>query len=210
MAKKKTGTDIVYVGVDCGLKGGITVIEGDKVNAYRMPVKAVKKTTGTKNKYDLDAIVDILESYTGRNVICLVERQGVRPGEGSVSSMTIGEGYGQLQGIAKGMRFRLEIVSPQTWKKSFSKLDSEDIRKKRDELKEMKEQYKNIKDNKLKKENKKEIGRIEKEIKNLAKTQARLIVADLYPELADKVSKKCEDGVAESVLIALYARTLYK
>jgi len=47
---------------------------------------------------------------------------------------------------------------------------------------------------------------MQRDLKSQAKTNARLLAAKLYPGLAQKFEKKNTDGLAESLLIALYGR----
>ena len=56
------------------------------------------------------------------------------------------------------------------------------------------------------KEYKKQIDKLGRQVKAEAKTLARHLASDFYPELSDNFVKKNSDGVAESLLIALYGR----
>ena len=63
------------------------------------------------------------------------------------------------------------------------------------------------KDKDQKKLNKKEIEKEHRSLKALAKTQARVLAQEMYPDLAERFERKLDDGVAESLLIALYHGT---
>ena len=73
-------------------------------------------------------------------------------------------------------------------------------------MKEIKVSYKLLKDNKVKKENKKVIEKLNREIKAEAKSAARDLAGKMYPDKAEQFKKKNSDGLAESLLIALYGR----
>ena len=57
-----------------------------------------------------------------------------------------------------------------------------------------------------KKLNKKEIDKLGRQFKSLAKTEARMLVSKLFPSISDRFIKKNTDGMAESILIALYGK----
>ena len=77
------------------------------------------------------------------------------------------------------------------------------------EMKELRIYGKTLKDKKQKKLNKKEIDKLGRQFKSLAKTEARELVSRLYPGLSDRLIKKNTDGLAESLLLAVYARDNY-
>jgi hypothetical protein len=226
--------NIVYIGVDPGNQGGITIIDGKSINMFEMPIIVEKKGKKTKTSYDLCKIVDILSIYKDKKVVYALERVSCRPGEGGVSSFHFGIGFGILQGIAIVFGFDLTIISPQIWKKSFPQLtttemddlkeQNKDLRQKNKtfdiELKDLKSKNRKEKDkdqkklNKSKidelksqqKDNKKEIDRNLRKIKSVAKDNARFLAADLLPDNSDRFKRKKDDGVAESYLIALHIK----
>jgi len=201
----------LWVGIDNGLSGGITVIDGNQIFVYRMPT--VSKVVNKKNKktYDLDAILAIFMPFfeNKREVVFGIETISLRQGEGAVSAMTIGANFGKLIGIAKAYGFEIFEIRPQRWKKGFSELESAEIVQLREQLKSIKEVGKTIKDVDAKKENKKEAEKLARQIKEQAKDGARLLVSKLYPNLADNFEKKNSDGVAESLLICRFLKDNY-
>jgi len=220
----------IIIGIDCGLKGGITILDGKNIQIYKMPtfVEQKNKSSKKKNKYDLPKIVSFLELYKDKEVLIAIERQGTRPGEGAVSAFTIGEGYGSLQGLAYAFGFDVHIITPVTWKKHYPELETIEIMAYRQEQKDLKldtkkqiesiEEYiKNIKDKMLKTKKKKDIKELKNQcsqavtklgnkIKKAAKNKAREICKEMYPNMADEFKLVSDDGKAESVLIALYAK----
>ena len=189
------------ISIDCGLKGAICVSEKDKLPViYPMPVKKIEKSGKTKNVYDIEKIVDIFRQFNNKKVIVAIEKQGVRPGEGAVSAMTIGEGYGVLKGISYALLFDVIIIMPQTWKKQFSdQLETAEMVK----IKEQISALKLLKDKESKKSNKKEIEKLGRLFKTLAKDQSRSLAAKLMPALKESFEKKKDDGIAESLLIGI-------
>jgi len=221
----------VIIGVDPGLTGSISILIGDNLPLiYKIPVIPIIVNKKKKNTYDMKEIVKIFSLYRGKDVMFNIEIQGVRYGEGNVSSFTIGRGFGFLLGSAYALGFEVIEVRPQVWKKSFPELITQGIIDKKAEIKEIKVSFKKelnrlndiskkLKDNKQKKENKEEvkiltketkrqIDKLNRQIKAEAKTNARELAMKLYPKIANKFEKKNTDGLAESLLIALYGKEM--
>jgi len=195
----------VIIGIDCGLSGGITILcEKSLPIVYKMPVKKAVINKKNKNIYDIESILGIFKEYADKNVLFMIEKQGVRMGEGSVSAMTIGVNYGQLLGMGHALGFKVVIITPQKWKKHFPELITENMLQIKAEIKELKILSKTLEEKEEKKENKKTIDKLNRHFKAEAKTSARELVSSLYPSQAHKYVKKNTDGMAESVLIALY------
>jgi len=199
----------VIIGIDVGLTGGISIFEdNDSLPlVYKMPVKKITVNKKNKNVYDMVSIVDILDKYKNKDVLYFIEKQGVRPGEGAVSAMTIGKGFGQLLGAAYAFKFKIIEVTPQSWKKHFPELITDDMLEIKGEMKILRALAKELKDKESKKENKKQVDKLGREFKSLAKTEARKLVSKIYPELAHLFEKKNSDGLAESLLIAIFGKS---
>jgi len=197
----------LIIGIDVGLSGGITIIEEGKTPIiHKMPLKKIIVNKKNKNTYDMNSIVDIFKEHQGKKVLYCVEKQGVRPGEGSVSAMTIGKGFGQLLGVGHAFEFDVSIILPTTWKKSYSYLEENGVSDIRIKIKKKMLYGKTLEDKEQKKENKKYVEKMQRDLKSQAKTNARLLAAMLYPDMAHKFEKKNTDGIAESLLIALYGK----
>jgi hypothetical protein len=194
--------------IDCGLMGAITILNknDDLPIIYKIPVKKVIINKKNKNIYDVDAILQIIKNYKDKKLLYIVEKQSVRNGEGAVSAMTIGKNYGMLLGMGYALDFDVIEVSPQTWKKYFPELITPEIINKKGEMKELRQLSKNLKDKEEKKENKRQVDKLGRQAKALAKTNARQLASRLYPEIEDKFQKVNTDGLAESLLIAIYGK----
>jgi len=231
MAKK----EYIVIGIDPGLSGGIVVFEknNDTPIVNPIPITTTIVNNKKKNVYDLEKIVDILKKYK-KNVILGIEKQGVRHGEGSVSSFTAGEGYGSLKGIAIALGFKVIIIQSTSWKKQFTELNNgkmeqlkEENKKMRVEIKDikkeiilLKENNKNTKDKNIKLQNTKDIKEKNKliktkkkelisnniKVKHEAKKNSRLLCQKLYPQLEDEFTQVKNDGKADALLIGLYVK----
>lgn len=227
----------IVIGIDCGLKGGITILGASRNPiVYDMPVIKEKKGKKTKNIYNIGRIVEIFKTYMHREVACGIELQGGRPGEGSVSSRTIGEGFGILKGAAHALFSEVVIIPPKKWKSKYPNLITQDILDLREEQKEIraeskelllkekdiKERNKKLKDetqkkknkkiirdlHKQQKDNKKRIETLNRKVKSISKNNAREMAMLLCPKIKDLFVRKKDDGRAESFLIARYLKGL--
>ena len=81
----------VIIAVDPGLTGGISIIEGKKTPAvHKIPVSKIVVNKKKKNIYDLDAISEILQPYSGKNVLFVQELVSAMPNQGVTSSFNFG------------------------------------------------------------------------------------------------------------------------
>jgi hypothetical protein len=202
----------IVIGVDLGNHGGISIISTDTKDVEVFPMPIVKKDVGTKKKpkkkteIDENSIVAILEKYKDKKVAMAQELVHSMPGEGSSSSFIFGVSSGFFKGVAKAFHFDLHIVSPVSWKKTYLELESAEISLLREKSKVIKTEIKALsKKDKLKiKEKKKELDKINRNIKSEAKSKARELASKLVPSLKGEFEQVNSDGKAESVLIGLY------
>ena len=99
---------MTIVGIDPGKTGGIAVhrSEGGWV-AYPMPLSG--------KELDLVGLAQLLGGLAPDVVV--MEKVHAMPGQGVTSMFTFGQGYGAIMGIVAALRLRLELVTPQAWKK---------------------------------------------------------------------------------------------
>ena len=200
----------VAIGIDPGFQGGISILEGNKIPlVYKMPIKSVVVNKKKKNTYDMEEIVKLFFSYKDKEVLFYIEKQMGLGHESAISTMTIGKNYGQLLGVAYALNFNIVEVTSQSWKKMFPELITDEMRDIKVEMKELRIYGKTLKDKEAKKLNKKQVDKLGRQFKSLAKTEARELVSRLFPSISDKFVKKNTDGAAESVLIVLYGKKLY-
>ena len=225
----------IIISCDPGLTGGLTILDGKKQpQIHEMPLTQVVVNKKQKNVYDLDEIAAILEPYRGKNVIYVQEQVSAMPGNGNVSMFGFGFSAGSTLGIAAGVGFDRYEVRPQKWKKNFPKLvtqtflDFKELAKleralgkpAKDKLTKLKSLRKTLKDKALKKANKeeidiikeniavtdKEVAKINAKAKGEAKRASRVLASELYPKLAHRFKRVKDDGLAESLLIAIFGK----
>ena len=225
----------IIISVDPGLTGGLTILDGKKQpRIYEMPLEAIVVNKIKKNIYDLDAISAILEPYRGKNVLYVQEKVTAMKTNGVTSMFNFGFSAGSTLGIAAAMGFDRYEVRPQLWKKSFPELKTQafndlkaEAKNLRDldkpvkiEIKRLTALQKTIKDKDLKKANKKEIDKLKKTIaqtdatvkkinaraKTEAKKASRELASKIQPDLAHRFKRVKDDGLAESLLIAIFGK----
>ena len=197
----------IVVGLDPGIYGGLCILEKNKEPlVYKIPLKDIIINKKKKKEYDLIEIVKILKPYMNKNVLFIQERVGVHSGEGSVSGFGFGRSSGFTLGIAYALGFAVIEITPQRWKKHFPELINDIIREKKKEVKELREEGKILKDKEEKKQNKRQIDKLNRKIKAEAKSLARELASKKYPGLKDKFEKKNTDGLAESLLIGIFGK----
>jgi len=127
-----------YVGIDCGLKGGICVIHqaGRVVSADVMPIEIIrtdrKKHKSGKNKgqmYSVDVYDmnyrEVFEMLSINNPFIAIEKQQAMPDQGVSSTAKTMKNYGILVGIAHSLYemgdlcTSYEMISPITWKNYY-------------------------------------------------------------------------------------------
>ena len=105
-------TDKVIVGVDPGAKGGIAVLDGNRLTTYSMP----------ETYPDIYAHFHaIREEFSPRDVTCVIERVGLGlPGQSSKATATFARHNGHLEMALYALGIQTEEVTPQKWQKFYS------------------------------------------------------------------------------------------
>ena len=107
----------MYIGIDPGLKGGISVYlknENDSEEnfyCYEMPITK-------ENQLDINKIIEILKPLSDKGT-CFIEKSQAMPGQGVVSMFNYGKNYGILIGLLSAYNIQIVEVSPVSWKKHF-------------------------------------------------------------------------------------------
>ena len=109
----------VYLGVDPGLLGGLAIIENKKVTLIDIPIITEKKNGKIRNKYDVNALADIFKGFSPGNTFAVLETVTAMPGQGVVSCLSIGYGFGLYEGILAMQRISHENVHPKRWQKEY-------------------------------------------------------------------------------------------
>lgn len=122
----------VIIGIDPGLKGGISLIKrGVPVKVWKMPV--IK--SGTKSILNLQALNEIFDnckSYSDfEGCLVVLERVHAMPKQGVVSVFTFGEGYGVIKGMTVAHGLDLMEVRPTEWQSALLQGIPKDLGKKR-------------------------------------------------------------------------------
>lgn len=126
---------IVWIGIDIGVAGGLACIANNYARVIEMPIFKGTKG-GSKSKTDIvgvnnwisDRIMDVTKvsgyQEKGHDIlhgeICVtMEAVHAMPGQGVTSMFHFGESYGMLQAMALINGWKLNLVTPQAWKKDI-------------------------------------------------------------------------------------------
>ena len=109
----------LFIGVDGGLSGGISIINGDGVllDCFVMPV--IKNGKG--REYDLKQISSIFEAYKIKfaNMTVVLEKAHTMPLNGGRANFTTGECFGMVKGVLSALRIPFEVIAARTWQKKI-------------------------------------------------------------------------------------------
>lgn len=94
---------MIYLGIDPGKTGGISVHDGDNITAY-----AFTRCTPAD-------IYHIFKDVSRGDTHALIEKVHSMPKQGVKSSFTFGKGYGFLLGCLTALEIPFEHVSPAIW-----------------------------------------------------------------------------------------------
>jgi crossover junction endodeoxyribonuclease RuvC len=108
---------MTIIGIDPGKSGGISVIQGEHVQLYVMPLTADGNISGKR-------IAEIIGAFQPNYIF--VEKVHAMPGQGVTSMFTFGEGYGRILGALEALGESYELIAPQTWKKVVLKDTAKD------------------------------------------------------------------------------------
>lgn len=194
------------IAIDVGIQGGMAILQSDSITAQKIPVKKVVVNKKKKNVYDIEKIVEILSKYKDKKVLFIQEAVSCMPHEGAVSSFSFGRSAGLTIGMASAFNFEIIEIHPTKWKKYFSQLTTQSIIDLKAQVKKLKEEGKIIKDKAQKKLNKKEVDKLNRSIKAEMKASSINLVKEIYPSLDSILAYKNTDGIAESILLAIYGK----
>lgn len=181
------------IGLDPGITGGIAILKDGESIVFKMPTKIIEKNGKNKKDYDVVQIASIIKKHSNRETIVFQELTHALPGNGSVSSYFFGRGAGILEGVCTAMGLPITFVTPQQWKKTFVGLIIP--RPSKEEIGKM---------------TKKQIAKLKRVNKAIAKTRARELASSMYPELAEQLRFVNADGLAEALLIASHAKNQFQ
>ena len=106
---------MIYVGIDPGLNGSISIIKNNNLSLVPMPtIKLDKK------EIDMPALSDFLKVYVAQGKsFCVLEKAQAMPGQGVSSMFKIGKGYGILLALLSCLEIPFQEVHPRVWTKEM-------------------------------------------------------------------------------------------
>lgn len=105
----------IYIGIDGGLSGGITVLKDSKI--VEMIAMPIHSSTKGRNEYDCQKIIELLKNYDNSTVI--LEKAQYTPKLGGTASFSFGKSYGMMIGMLTALKIRYHIVAARTWQREI-------------------------------------------------------------------------------------------
>jgi crossover junction endodeoxyribonuclease RuvC len=112
---------VIIIGVDPGIDGAIAVLDSEHdvlVNVFDMPVVEDGPKGRRRVNPQLMKTLFLTSSPTfSQPDVAVIERVGVRPGEGAVGAFSFGRSMGVIEGVLAGIGIPVRFITPQEWKK---------------------------------------------------------------------------------------------
>jgi hypothetical protein len=114
-----------FLGIDNGLGGCVAVIETEqraktKITFFDTPTIEIKIGKKMRRRYSVNVIADFFKQFPSGDTFAIIETPIAMPGQSSMSSMSIGLGFGMYDGMMAMQRISRESVHPKKWQKEFS------------------------------------------------------------------------------------------
>jgi len=107
-------TAMVVIGIDPGLEGGLSALDGETLELQVMPVVAA----GPRREIDAQAVVSWLTPFAIRRAQVFIEAVHAMPKQGVSSMFNFGAGFGLVRGICAGLGLPYRLVRPQEWQRA--------------------------------------------------------------------------------------------
>jgi crossover junction endodeoxyribonuclease RuvC len=119
----------IFVGIDPGITGALGAIDshGEFIAVVDLPVMANGKgTSKVETQINPEALLKILVGLEDllperRDAVVVgLERIASMPGQGVASMFSMGDSFGICRAVVACWGMRLELITPQVWKKYFN------------------------------------------------------------------------------------------
>lgn len=110
----------MILGIDPGVSGALCLVDPKTkkiVALVDMPTVVVTINKKNRNVIAAPLIAEAIKRLNPSKAI--LEKVGVRPGEGALGAFTFGRGVGQLEGVLAALGVPTESVMPATWKRKL-------------------------------------------------------------------------------------------
>ena len=108
----------IVLGIDPGLNGALCLYGEGVFQVHDMPVFAMQVGKTKRNRVDLLALADLIDSFGVVGVdVAVMEAVGGRPKQSASSGFVFGYTVGLVAMALVNARIPIETVTPQVWKK---------------------------------------------------------------------------------------------
>lgn len=123
----------IHIGIDPGLTGAVAVLDNGTFRRVEdLPIMPLGKGQGrVKNQINaagLSALLCELADDVPDEQCCVVmEKVSSMPDQGIAGAFSLGHTLGVITGVVAALGFRLELVTPQSWKKHYKLPAEKDV-----------------------------------------------------------------------------------
>lgn len=112
---------MIIIGVDPGLSGAVGVLSDGRFVAVEDIPTVLKGSGSVKQEIDASGLIRLLRQHYRVDESCeaVLERVNAMPGQGTSSIFSLGDSFGCIRACITAVKFPLNYVAPQTWKKHF-------------------------------------------------------------------------------------------
>lgn len=108
----------IVLGIDPGLNGALCLYGDGVFQVHDMPVYAMTVNKKTRNRVDMLALADLIDSFSVIGVdLAVMEAVGGRPKQSASAAFVFGYSVGLIAMGLMNARIPIETVTPQVWKK---------------------------------------------------------------------------------------------
>ena len=105
------------MGVDCGMNGALTTMNGVENIVYDMPTYQITKGKSLRKRIDIRALLKILRDEKPDHVY--IEQVSAQFGNGASSAFTYGQGVGIVEACVVACDLPFTYVTAMSWKKAM-------------------------------------------------------------------------------------------
>jgi crossover junction endodeoxyribonuclease RuvC len=112
---------MIVLGVDPGVHGALALLDTDAGTLVIEDMPTLQITRGGKNRATIApyGLANLIEGWAANKMVVYLEKSWPRPSDGAVAGFGFGTNYGMIYGVCAAHFLRIELVSPQSWKKAM-------------------------------------------------------------------------------------------
>jgi hypothetical protein len=113
----------MFVGIDNGLNGCVAILETGqktKITLFDTPTVIEKVKNKIRRRYNVNLIADFIKQLVAGDSFAILENVIAMPDQSSMSTLSIGRGFGMFEGMLSMQFISYEVISSRKWQKEYS------------------------------------------------------------------------------------------